>query len=220
MYDPFVLAGVELPSRLILGTGGAPSLHVIEQTLQASGTAMCTVAMRRVDGTSGGTVLDVVDRLGVRVLPNTAGCRTAREAVRTAQLAREARDVSGREAWVAGSVGPLGAPTRELIHLSDAAVRAAVREQLDGLLEGGVDRQYFLMGVGVLAAVFLVLMFFGSEAEDAGDRADEAPADPFAGGYPVPPMPSGGPVRGAASPLTFDSGSTVHRSTHERGTDG
>jgi NADH-quinone oxidoreductase subunit H len=88
------------------------------------------------------------------------------------------------------------------------------------LLEGGVDRQYFLMGVGVLAAVFLVLMFFGGDAEDAGDRADEAPADPFAGGYPVPPMPSGGPVRGAASPLTFDSGSTVHRSTHERGTDG
>ena len=58
---------------------------------------------------------------------------------RAAQLAREARDVSGREAWVAGSIGPLGAPTRELIHLPDAEIRAAVREQLDGLLEGGVD---------------------------------------------------------------------------------
>jgi methionine synthase I (cobalamin-dependent)/5,10-methylenetetrahydrofolate reductase len=58
---------------------------------------------------------------------------------RAAQLAREARDVSGREAWVAGSIGPLGAPTRELVHLPDAVVRAAVREQLDGLLEGGVD---------------------------------------------------------------------------------
>lgn len=58
---------------------------------------------------------------------------------RAAQLAREARDVSGREAWVAGSIGPLGAPTRELLHLPDAEVRAAVREQLDGLLDGGVD---------------------------------------------------------------------------------
>jgi homocysteine S-methyltransferase len=58
---------------------------------------------------------------------------------RGAQLAREARDVSGREAWVAGSVGPLGAPTRELRHLPDAEVRAVIREQLDGLLEGGVD---------------------------------------------------------------------------------
>ena len=58
---------------------------------------------------------------------------------RAAQLARDARDVSGREAWVAGSIGPLGAPTRELLHLPDAEVRAAVREQLDALLEGGVD---------------------------------------------------------------------------------
>ena len=58
---------------------------------------------------------------------------------RGAQLAREARDVSGREAWVAGSIGPLGAPNRELLHLPDADVRSAVREQLDGLLEGGAD---------------------------------------------------------------------------------
>jgi homocysteine S-methyltransferase len=58
---------------------------------------------------------------------------------RAAQLAREARDVSGREAWVAGSIGPLGAPTRDLLHLPDREVQAAVREQLDGLLEGGVD---------------------------------------------------------------------------------
>ena len=58
---------------------------------------------------------------------------------RAAQVAREARDVAGREALVAGSIGPLGAPTRELLHLDDAAIRAAFREQIDGLLEGGVD---------------------------------------------------------------------------------
>jgi len=94
--DHFTIAGVPLASRLILGTGGAPSLQVIDQTLRASGTAMCTVAMRRMDASTSGTVLDIIDRHGVRVLPNTAGCRTAREAVRTAQIAREALETN----WV------------------------------------------------------------------------------------------------------------------------
>jgi thiazole synthase len=94
--DPFVIAGVELGSRLILGTGGAPSLQVVDETLRASGTALCTVAMRRVDAATSGSLIDVIDRAGVRVLPNTAGCRTAREAVRTAQLAREALETD----WV------------------------------------------------------------------------------------------------------------------------
>jgi homocysteine S-methyltransferase len=58
---------------------------------------------------------------------------------RAAQVAREARDVSGRDAWVGGSIGPLGPPTRELRHPHEAAIRAAFREQIDGLLEGGVD---------------------------------------------------------------------------------
>jgi thiazole synthase len=88
--DPFVIAGVELPSRLILGTGGAPSMHVVDEAIAASGTAMCTVAMRRVSPGTSGSIIDVLERRGVRILPNTAGCRTAQEAVRTAQLAREA----------------------------------------------------------------------------------------------------------------------------------
>jgi thiazole synthase len=88
--DVLTIAGVELSSRLILGTGGAPSPHVVDQVLAASGTEMCTVAMRRADAGATGSILDVIDRRGVRVLPNTAGCRTAYEAVRTAQLAREA----------------------------------------------------------------------------------------------------------------------------------
>jgi thiazole synthase len=88
--DPFVIAGVELPSRLILGTGGAPSMRVVDEVIAASGTAMCTVAMRRVSPGTSGSLIDVLERRGVRVLPNTAGCRTAQEAVRTAQLAREA----------------------------------------------------------------------------------------------------------------------------------
>ena len=96
MGDPFVIDGVELGSRLIMGTGGAPSLQVVDEVLRASGTAMCTVAMRRLDASIGGSIIEVIDRLGIRVLPNTAGCRTAREAIRTAEVAREALETD----WV------------------------------------------------------------------------------------------------------------------------
>ena len=58
---------------------------------------------------------------------------------RAAQVAREARDVAGRDVLVAGSIGPLGAPTRELLSLDEALVRSIFREQIEGLLEGGVD---------------------------------------------------------------------------------
>ena len=88
--DPLVIAGVELTSRLVLGTGGLPSMSVLDDVLDASGTALCTVSMRRLDPTVGGSLIDVLRRRGIAVLPNTAGCRTAREAVTTAQLAREA----------------------------------------------------------------------------------------------------------------------------------
>ena len=88
--DPFVIAGTTFTSRLITGTGGAPSMAAMEQALVASGTELTTVAMRRVDPSARGSVLDLVRRLGIRVLPNTAGCFTAGEALLTAQLAREA----------------------------------------------------------------------------------------------------------------------------------
>ena len=96
MDDPFVIAGESMSSRLIMGTGGAPSLDVLDRALAASGTELTTVAMRRVDPAAAGSVLDVLTRRGIRVLPNTAGCYTAPEAVRTAQLAREALGTS----WV------------------------------------------------------------------------------------------------------------------------
>src|SRR3954452_20957924 len=94
--DPFVIAGIELDSRLIMGTGGAPSMQIVDEVLAASGPVMCTVAMRRADPGTSGSIIDVIDRRGVRVLPNPAGCRTAGEAVRTAQLAREALETD----WV------------------------------------------------------------------------------------------------------------------------
>jgi len=88
--DPFLLAGETFSSRLIMGTGGIPSLDVLDAALEASGTELTTVAMRRVDPAARGSILDVLARRGVRVLPNTAGCYTAADAVLTAQLAREA----------------------------------------------------------------------------------------------------------------------------------
>lgn len=90
MDDRFELGGAVLGSRLILGTGGAPSLAVLERAIRASGTEVVTVALRRIDPGQPGSVLDVLERTGVRPLPNTAGCFTAREAVLTAQLGREA----------------------------------------------------------------------------------------------------------------------------------
>ncbi|MFJ9684357.1 thiazole synthase [Streptomyces bacillaris] len=88
--DVFTLGPASFGSRLIMGTGGAPSLEVLERSLIASGTEMTTVAMRRLDPTVRGSVLSVLERLSVQVLPNTAGCYTAGEAVLTARLAREA----------------------------------------------------------------------------------------------------------------------------------
>jgi len=94
--DPFVLAGRTFSSRLIMGTGGAPSLDVLRRALVASGTELTTVAMRRVDPAAAGSVLEVLAGAGIDVLPNTAGCFTAAEAVKVARLAREALGTS----WV------------------------------------------------------------------------------------------------------------------------
>jgi len=88
--DPLLIGGESFSSRLIMGTGGAPSLDVLDRALVASGTELTTVAMRRVDPAAAGSVLDVLAARGVRVLPNTAGCFTAAEAVRVSRLAREA----------------------------------------------------------------------------------------------------------------------------------
>ena len=88
--DRFALAGHTFDSRLLLGTGGVPSMEVLERAIAASGAEIVTVALRRVDAAAGGALLDVVAKTGVQLLPNTAGCRTAREAVLAARLGREA----------------------------------------------------------------------------------------------------------------------------------
>jgi thiazole synthase len=90
MEDPLVLAGETFSSRLIMGTGGVTSLHALEGALVGSGTEIATVALRRVSPDARGSITDVLNRVGCRLLPNTAGCFTARDAITTAHLARDA----------------------------------------------------------------------------------------------------------------------------------
>jgi len=120
--DPFVLAGETFTSRLILGTGGAPSLDVLARAIEASGAELVTVALRRVDPRSPGTVIDVLDRAGVRVLPNTAGCFTAAEAVRTARLARDAFETNWVKLEVIGDDRTLLPDTVELLDAAEHLV--------------------------------------------------------------------------------------------------
>ncbi|MDQ1527087.1 MAG: thiazole synthase [Microbacteriaceae bacterium] len=94
--DSLVIDGVTLNSRLIMGTGGAPSFDGLGAALQASGTELTTVAMRRHHAGTPGSLFELLIGAGIRVLPNTAGCFTAREAVMTAELAREALETD----WV------------------------------------------------------------------------------------------------------------------------
>lgn len=86
------IAEREFGSHLIMGTGGASSMDMLEKALVASGTELTTVAMRRHAATAGAgeSVFELLTRLGIDALPNTAGCRTARDALITARLAREA----------------------------------------------------------------------------------------------------------------------------------
>ena len=94
--QPFVIAGRTFRSRLIVGTGKYPSLPIMAQAHAASGADMVTVAVRRVNFTdrSQESLLDYIDPEQMFILPNTAGCYTAQEAVRTARLGREALQVS------------------------------------------------------------------------------------------------------------------------------
>jgi thiazole synthase len=94
--DPLTVDGVELGSRLIMGTGGAPSLDGLGAALVASGTELTTVAMRRYSPAESGSLFQLLAERNIRVLPNTAGCFTARDAVLTAELAREALETD----WV------------------------------------------------------------------------------------------------------------------------
>ena len=122
MEDPFLLGDETFSSRLILGTGGARSLDALEQALVASGAEIATVALRRLDPTAEGSVIDVLQRVGVKVLPNTAGCFTASDAVKTAHLAREAFDTDWVKLEVIGDDKTLLPDPVELLDAAETLV--------------------------------------------------------------------------------------------------
>ena len=122
MDDPFVIAGESFSSRLIMGTGGASSLEALERALVASGAELATVALRRVDPSARGSVVDVLQRAGCRLLPNTAGCFTARDAITTAKLAREAFETSWIKLEVIGDDRTLFPDAVELLDAAEALV--------------------------------------------------------------------------------------------------
>jgi thiazole synthase len=120
--EGFELGGRTWRSRLILGTGGFRSMEDLERALIASGTEIVTVALRRVDALASDSVIDVIDRLGLFVLPNTAGCYTARDAVRTARLAREAFDTDWIKLEVIGDDRTLLPDAVELVAAAEELV--------------------------------------------------------------------------------------------------
>jgi thiazole synthase len=123
--DTLTIAGRTLRSRLLLGTGGFPSLELLAEAIAASGSELVTVALRRV-GASGaesrGSLIDVLADAGVELLPNTAGCFTARDAVLTAHLAREAFETDWVKLEVIGDEDTLLPDVPELLRAAEQLV--------------------------------------------------------------------------------------------------
>jgi thiazole synthase len=118
----FELGGRNWGSRLIVGTGGFRSLEQMEEALIASGTEIVTVALRRVDPDAEGSVLDLIRRLDLFALPNTAGCYTARDAIRTAKLAREAFETDWVKLEVIGDDRTLLPDAVQLVEAAETLV--------------------------------------------------------------------------------------------------
>ena len=118
----FEIAGRELESRLILGTGGFRNLSVMAEAAEESGAELATVAMRRVDPSARGSIVEVLTDTGLEVLPNTAGCFTARDAVATAKLAREALETDWVKLEVIGDDRTLLPDPAELLRAAEELV--------------------------------------------------------------------------------------------------
>jgi thiazole synthase len=118
----FEIAGRQFESRLIIGTGGFRNLQVMAEAVEASGAEMATLALRRVDPTARGSIVDVLESAGCFLLPNTAGCFTARDAVTTAQLGREAFDTDWVKLEVIGDDKTLLPDPTELLDAAEALV--------------------------------------------------------------------------------------------------
>jgi thiazole synthase len=116
------IADREFDSRLIIGTGGFRNLEVMAEAVEASGAEMATLALRRVDPGSRGSLAEVLSGLGCFLLPNTAGCFTARDAVATARLAREAFGTDWVKLEVIGDDKTLLPDPAELLEAAETLV--------------------------------------------------------------------------------------------------
>ena len=125
MPDVLKIGNHELASRLIVGTGKYPSMEVMQAAHAASGASMVTVAIRRInlDDAQGKTLLDYVDRSCYTILPNTAGCYSAKDAVLTAQLARELLETDLIKLEVIGDAETLHPDARETLDAAEQLVR-------------------------------------------------------------------------------------------------
>jgi thiazole synthase len=114
---PLQIGKYTFTSRLLVGTGKYPSMDVMKAAHEASGTEIVTVAIRRIhlDDPSGKTLIDHLDRKRYTLLPNTAGCTTAKDAVLTARLAREALNTDLIKLEVIGDLDTLYPDTAETI---------------------------------------------------------------------------------------------------------
>lgn len=110
-----VIAGRRLASRLLLGTGGLPRPDLVAPVLEAARPGLVTVSVRRTSSSAPGGLLAQLREAGVPVLPNTAGCLSAREAVTTAELAREALDTDWVKLEVIGDETSLLPDALELV---------------------------------------------------------------------------------------------------------
>jgi len=122
MSDPLIIAGQEFGSRLFLGTAGYPNRNIMLDAIEASGTAMVTASIRRIS--LAGDDESLIDLLGdrVRFLPNTAGCQTAKDAVLTAELAREALETNWVKLEVIGDRELLYPDVEELVRATEMLV--------------------------------------------------------------------------------------------------
>jgi thiazole synthase len=120
--ETLLIAGREFRSRLILGSGGFANHELLTRALEASGAELCTVALRRLDPAARGSIVDVLDEAGVELLPNTAGCFTARDAIVTAQLAREAFETDWIKLEVIGDDRTLLPDAVELVAAAEVLV--------------------------------------------------------------------------------------------------
>lgn len=116
------IAGTTLDSHLLLGTGGLSRLSLLPAVLDAAAPALVTVSMRRTSATGRGSILDLLAQRQVRVLPNTAGCLSAREAVLTAELAREALGTDWVKLEVIGDETSLLPDSVELLDAAETLV--------------------------------------------------------------------------------------------------